>query len=138
MSRHGYNEDIDDQWSMIRWRGAVASAIRGRKGQAFLAELAAAIDAVPERKLVAKDFEADGAVCALSAVAVARGIDVAALELDPDDEESARVIADALAIPDSLALEIVFENDEGGPHDETPEQRHARMLRWIKSLIKAK
>jgi hypothetical protein len=37
MSRSGYSDDLEN-WSLIRWRGAVASAIRGRRGQAFLRE----------------------------------------------------------------------------------------------------
>jgi hypothetical protein len=34
MSRSGYSDDIDsadDQWALIRWRGAVKSAIRGAR-----------------------------------------------------------------------------------------------------------
>lgn len=44
MSRSGYNDDCDG-WALIRWRGAVNSAINGKRGQAFLRELVAALDA---------------------------------------------------------------------------------------------
>jgi len=47
MSRSGYSDDCDDQWSLICWRGAVKSAIRGKRGQAFLKEMLAALDALP-------------------------------------------------------------------------------------------
>jgi hypothetical protein len=46
MSRSGYSDD-HSEWDLIRWRGAVASAIRGKRGQAFLRELLVALDAMP-------------------------------------------------------------------------------------------
>ena len=55
MSRSGYHDGID-QWDLIRWRGAVASAIRGKRGQAFLREMLDALDALPEPKLIAHDL----------------------------------------------------------------------------------
>lgn len=36
MSRSGYTDDCDDQWALIRWRGAVNSAIKGKRGQQAL------------------------------------------------------------------------------------------------------
>lgn len=40
MSRSGYCDDGDyGQWEMIMWRGAVTSAFRGKRGQAFLKEM---------------------------------------------------------------------------------------------------
>ena len=39
MSRSEYSEDCDSNWLMIQWRGAVASAIRGQRGQTFLYEM---------------------------------------------------------------------------------------------------
>ncbi len=51
MSRSGYSED-GDQWQMIKWRGAVASAFRGRRGQAFLREMRDALDALPVKRLL--------------------------------------------------------------------------------------
>ena len=49
MSRSGYTDDMEDMWQHICWRGAVASAIRGRRGQAFLREMLAAMDAIAGR-----------------------------------------------------------------------------------------
>lgn len=57
MSRSGYTEDCDG-WDLIRWRGAVASAIRGKRGQAFLREALAALDAMPEKQLISHDLVA--------------------------------------------------------------------------------
>lgn len=72
MSRSGYDDDCDG-WALIRWRGAVASAIRGRRGQAFLRELAEALDELPKHELIAGVAEADGDYCALRSVAARAG-----------------------------------------------------------------
>ncbi len=141
MSRSGYNDydDIGAEWSMIRWRGAVASAIRGKRGQAFLRELLAAFDTLPEKRLIADSFANpdSGHVCALGSVAKVRGIDVAAeFGYDPEDDDlDQHHVAGVFGIPHSLACEIMYENDEGGPHNETAEQRFVRMRRWIERRL---
>lgn len=48
MSRSGYSNDGEN---IAMWRGQVASAIRGKRGQAFLRELVEALDAMPEKRL---------------------------------------------------------------------------------------
>jgi hypothetical protein len=126
MSRSGYCEDMDDQWALIRWRGAVDSARRGRRGQAFFRDLVAALDALPEKKLIADSLqEPTGAVCALGALGKAREIDMA--PLDPEDPET---VAGVFNIASALSREVVWVNDEMGRHDETPEQRFERVRRW--------
>ena len=50
MSRHGYSDDCDNEWRAIMWSGAVKSAIKGKRGQAFLKELLAALDALEKEK----------------------------------------------------------------------------------------
>lgn len=85
MSRSGYDDNID-QWNLIRWRGAVASAIRGKRGQAFLREMLAALDALPERKLIARKLESRGEVCAIGAIGKARGVDMS--NIDPEDHDT--------------------------------------------------
>lgn len=130
MSRSNYSEDVGDEWQFIRWRGAVTSAIYGRRGQAFLAEMLAAMDALPEHKLVANELEVEGAVCAIGAVGRSRGIDMA--KLDPEDSET---IAGRFGIADALAREIAYENDEGSYRLETPEERFARMRAWVDAHV---
>lgn len=49
MSRAGYSDDFEGGELNV-WRGAVKSAIRGKRGQAFLKELAAAMDAMPDKR----------------------------------------------------------------------------------------
>lgn len=131
MSRSGYTDDCDyDWWSHIRWRGQVASSIRGKRGQEFLRALLKALDDLPEKRLIANELEADGNVCTIGALGRARGLDMA--KLDPEDSAA---VSGAFNIAEPLAREIVFLNDECG-WNETPEQRWARMRRDIASMIK--
>jgi hypothetical protein len=130
MSRSGYNDDYDiEQWSLICWRGAVASAIRGFRGQAFLQELRKALDELPEHKLIAQELFKDGAVCALGAVAKRRSLDVS--QVDPEDQDR---VAATLGIPKALACEIMWLNDEHWGRDD-PEARWKRMRDWVESQL---
>lgn len=147
MSRSGYHDDVDHNWYLICYRGAVASAIRGKRGQAFLKEMLAALDALPVKRLIQNDLVATDmvsfshwglveveSVCAIGAVGRARGIDMAGL--DPDEPEG---VAAKFDIAEALAREIVWENDEAGGYwnKETPEARYRRVRSWVESKIKA-
>ena len=129
MSRSGYSDDCEN-WSLICWRGAVTSALKGKRGQAFLLELREAMEAMPEKRLVADVLEADGQFCTIGVLGAKRGINMEAL--DPDDREG---LAEAFGIAPALAAEIVFMNDEGSWNAETPEQRWVRMREWVESNI---
>lgn len=131
MSRSGYREDLGDQWQLIRWRGAVASALKGRKGQAFLREMLAAFDALPNKSLISGEMIREGEVCAIGAVGIARGL-AELNEIDPEDHET---VAAEFNIAHAMACEIMFENDEGGHHKETPNARYLRMRRWIERQL---
>ncbi len=129
MSRSGYSDDLDD-WAMIKWRGMVASAIRGKRGQQFLRDLVGALDAMPVKELITGELEQEGQVCAIGALGIARGIDMS--KIDPEDPPQ---VAGAFNIAECLAQEVVFENDEQCSH-ETPEQRWKSMRGWVASKIK--
>ena len=135
MSRSGYSEDYgcDNHWEMIMWRGAVASAIRGKRGQAFLKEMLAALDGIESRRLIAHELVHEGDACAMGAVGLARGVDMS--RLDPENIEG---VAGTFGISDALAKEIAFENDQDFSYgtEETPEARYARMRKWVESHIK--
>lgn len=145
MSRSGYSDDSDDDWAMIRYRGAVASAIRGKRGQKLLREALAALDAMDDKRLAHGNMtEVDGCRCALGVVAHGRGLEEAAArldeiyEMDPEGEYYPREVAKVFDIAEALAREIVFINDElwyGSP--ETPEQRFRRVRNWLVENIKA-
>lgn len=129
MSRSGYSEDIDSQQLNV-WRGAVASAVRGRRGQEFLRDMLAALDAMPEKRLITGDLVRDGDVCAIGSVGVARGIDMSSI--DPEVPED---VARAFGVARSLVCEIEWVNDEMCYGSELPEERHARVRAWVASQI---
>lgn len=132
MSRSGYSEDGDyDQWATIRWRGAVASALRGKRGQAFLRETLAALDALPTPELIPNNLMAEGSFCTLGAVGHARGMDLQGV--DAEDHER---VAKVFDVPHALACEVMWENDEAGLWSETPRARWERMRRWIIEQLK--
>lgn len=130
MSRSDYY-DMDDQGALIRWRGAVASAIRGKRGQALLRDMIAALEAMPKRELVANQLECEDGVCALGAVGLARGIDMG--NIDPEDSATVSSVFD---IAEPLAREIVYTNDEACGSCEHPTLRFNRMLRWAKAHLR--
>jgi hypothetical protein len=127
MSRSGYTEDCYGQWSWICYRGAVASAIRGKRGQAFLRELLTALDEMPEKRLIAEELTIEGDACALGVIARRRGIDVTAI--DAYDYDS---IHTPFGISNALAREIIWENDERG---YTPEERWRNVRAWIERQL---
>lgn len=107
MSRSGYTDEEDFPGQLAMWRGRVASAIRGKRGQALLRDLLVALDAMPEKRLIATELQADGEFCALGVLGAQRGIDLA--KLDPEDPHQ---VAEAFGIAACMAQEIVYENDE--------------------------
>ena len=130
MSRSGYSTDIDG-WALICWRGRVTSAIRGKRGQKLLKDLAEAMDAMADKKLIKYELKANGQYCALGVVGEKRGIC-----LDDIDPEDADTIGEQFDIAVPLAQEIVFQNDEAVFFDETPEERWKRMRKWVDEQIK--
>jgi len=164
MSRSGYSDDMEDMWAHIRWRGAVNSAISGKRGQQALRETLAALDAMPVKELVAGDLvDEDGRHCTLGVLAAARGMDVSGL--DPEEPEA---VAAAFGLAPALVREVVYENDEfindwnyvqadvcgpireHSPHWErrfvsvyvpdtkARQRRWAHMRNWVASQIKEK
>lgn len=109
MSRSGYVDDYDEDGTGGLWRGAVMRAIRGKRGQGALREIAAALDAMPVKELAAESLVTEGGeFCTLGALGNARGLDMS--RIDPDDWEA---VAAAFGIAPSLVREIVYWNDEG-------------------------
>lgn len=131
MSRSGYVDDCYDDLQLGRWRGVVNSAIRGKRGQEFLRELLAAMDAMPEKALIANQLiDEQGACCTIGVVCKSRGVDVS--KVDCDDPED---VGNAVGIARQMAAEIEYYNDEWGSYDETPEDRWRRMRKWVAKQI---
>lgn len=129
MSRSGYSDDCDN---LALWRGAVESAIRGKRGQQLLRELAEAMDAMPVKELITDALVEDGAYCALGVVGAKRGIDMTGI--DPHEPDQ---VSKAFNIANALAQEIEFVNDDdfGLDHGETPAQRWTRVRKWVAEQI---
>ena len=134
MSRLEYSDECSGS-DFNLWRGAVDSALRGKRGQAFLRETLAALDAMPEKKLTKDSLHepVSGEFCTLGVVGAVRSLDLRALE--NDDPEG---IAKAFGISRAMAAEIMFVNDDENDwhHDQTSEHRWNRMRSWVVSHIK--
>lgn len=110
MSRSNYSEDID-QFELECYRQHVNRAINGRRGQQFLRLLRDALDAMPEKELIAESFVDHGnRVCALGAAYLAK------YHRAPTNTETDTIASD-LNIAESMAREIMFLNDDDFDHD---------------------
>jgi len=136
MSRSGY---VDDCEGLSLWRQAVANAINGKRGQAFLRETLAALDAMPVKRLITSELVgAQGECCTLGAVAIRREMDVEGIDYDDPED-----VGKAFGISRAMAAEIEWMNDEFPFNTlwprrtpETPEERWARMRAWVVRQIR--
>ena len=130
MSRSGYTDDCEN---LELYRATVERSIAGKRGQAFLRELATAMDAMPEKVLISDQLvDKDGDCCTIGVICESRGIDTS--EVDYDDPQS---VGDAVGISRSMAAEIEFMNDDEwyGYNSETPEKRWVRMRKWVEKNL---
>jgi len=106
MSRSGYSDNCEN---LALYRRAVDNALAGRRGQAFLRELAAALDAMPVKRLASDSLRdsASGEFCTLGVIGNARGMNLAPLEGQEPD-----CVGAAFGISRAMAAEIVYMNDE--------------------------
>lgn len=162
MSRSGYTDDIDNHWHHIMWRGRVASSIRGKRGQALLRDLLAALDAMPDKRLYPNSFATvSGEYCTLGVLGAARGTKMDDLG-DAEEGCNEWLVADRFGVAAPLVQEIMYMNDEWvddykfvdveicGPvrpwerhrrsvymNDDTAPQRRWRVMRnWVAEQIK--
>ena len=127
MNRSGYGACDEDEAD--EWHRTVAHTIASPEGQAFLRELANALDALPDKVLIARELiDEDGDCCALGALCMARGIDPTGMDSDSD------CVAERLGVPLPLAAEVVDQND--GYRNEIPDARWHRMRRWVERRIR--
>lgn len=128
MSRCGYSYELEPL-VLGRWRGRVASAIRGARGQKLLRDTLAALDDMPDKRLIAEELEYNNEFCTLGAVLHFLGNDPTTF--DPEDHDA---IGEALDVPPCLVQEIEYLNDEHAPSD--PEKRWKYMRDKVAALIK--
>lgn len=130
MSRSGYSDDYDDPLSIGRWRAVIASATRGKRGQRFFRDLVAALDALPEKKLVAGKLETEeGSVCALGALARHKGISCGGLDTYDWDQ-----LGESFGVARQLTQEVMYENDESWMND-SGEKRWQHVRDWAAKQI---
>jgi hypothetical protein len=127
MSRSGYSDDGGTEL----YRANIDRALKGKRGQDFLKELVKALDALPNKRLIAGDLSREGEVCAIGALGLYKNIDI--VDIDPEDPQR---VAKMFNVSESMAREVVFENDEATYTIETPEARWQRMRNWAVALIK--
>ena len=131
MRRSGYTDDVGDNLLTGRWRGMVASASRGSRGQKFFVDLVAALDEMTDKSLTVNELvDEEGNVCALGALGVARNLDMSSI--DPGEPEE---VAAMFGIAPCLAQETVHMNDD---HFDRmiPTERWKAMRAWAVGNIK--
>jgi hypothetical protein len=142
MSRSGYRDDLDEGVLNL-YRGNVERAIKGKRGQAFLKEMAKSLDEMPVKELIVEKLIADdGGCCAIGAVCKSRGLDVSKV-----DEYDQQEVGELVGIARPLAAEIAYLNDMDDrcsiswsgamSPDETPGKRWQRMRKWVQDQISA-
>jgi hypothetical protein len=136
MSRSGYTDDYcsENNYGYL-YRSIVNRSVSGKRGQAFLQELAREMDAMPEKKLIAGDLVTPaGEVCAIGVVCKARGLSTKGVDI-----EDPEAVGKLVGISRSLAAEIEFMNDDDhgyfADRETTPEQRWSRMRAWVAKCI---
>jgi hypothetical protein len=113
------------------WRGVIASASRGKRGQSFFRALVEALDAMPDKRLVEGELETDeGDVCALGCLGKARGVKIASVDTEDWDK-----LGELFDIAPQLAQEVMFVNDEGCEGD-SPQNRWRLARDWAARHIK--
>jgi hypothetical protein len=128
MSRLNYG-DCDESWMIGQQRGALLSAVRGNRGQRFLQDLLAALDALPRPELSAGALEDEetGCCCALGAVRRYRGADAVPLTFHPAEED---MEPDRFAAPFDIAPALAWETVEANEGWSSSNSEAARHQRW--------
>jgi len=135
-------EDFPNQGEL--YAQATKNAVNGKKGQAVLRELEAALLAMPVKRLTTSFLAFEGDVCALGALAVHRKIAKGVSRSDAIDELECRGATAStsvsfaeheLKIVGSLAAEIAYTNDERVDSCATPEERYEEVLHWVRKQI---
>jgi len=90
----------------------------------FYQRLLAALDALPEKGLIAGHYlKFNGGCCAMGAMIL-------------NERYRHRVVPESEIPPEDFVEKVVDVNDDGGPADETPAQRWTRMRAWTEAKIK--
>lgn len=164
MSRISYSDEEEVPGQFALWQANCRRSLDGKKGQAALRELEAALLALPDKRLIAgKLIDGDGEVCALGALAQYKGHALVAEKVDDDGWDEIDLDGEMedfgveLGLPRLVAWKVVCLNDieiDGhyetlaGPIMErydsyrmqqfipaTPEERFEKILAWVQRKI---
>lgn len=144
-----YDEDFPNQAAL--YHANTERALKGKRGQAFLKELEAALLMLPEKVLIEGSICREGAVCANGALALKRKVDAGmqipeALkwleENKPDDDfnggdagQTGDFMEKHFGILSRLAVHTAFVNDEHRQTDHSDHGRYEKVLSWVRSQI---
>jgi len=151
--RISYSDDEQYPGQFNLWQANCDRSLVGRKGQAALRELEAALVALPNKRLIADEFENEEGICPLAAVAKYRGLTRSDIKADPESEMEE--VGVELGMPRLVAWKIVELNDIiiDGHYADTvgpvryggwrprvfipamPEERYEKVLSWVRSRI---
>lgn len=156
--RISYSDEEDVPGQFALWQANCTRSLKGKKGQAALRELEAALLALPDKRLIAeKLIDSDGEVCALGALAKYKGHALVAAKPEDEDEYD-EIDLDGemeefgveLGVPRLVAWKIVERNDvvidghydySTGPRGvwvpATPEERYEKILAWVQRQLAA-
>ena len=140
--RVGYSEDEEYGGQFNLWQANCRRSRQGKKGQAALRELEAALMALPDKRIQKDVFvETSGEACAIGALMIHRNVSCGmprqqaiaeCAKLDPDDTEKHGV---SIGLPRLVAWSVAVENDDEWKI-RTPEERYLHMLAWIRKEMK--
>ena len=139
--RVDYSEDEEYGGQFHLWQSNCRRSRRGKKGQAALRELEAALIALPNKRIQKDVFvERSGETCAIGALMLHRKVSAGMTRqqaeeecaaLDRDDTEEHGI---SVGLPRLVAWSVAVENDEWNRED-SPEERYLRILGWVRGEL---
>lgn len=96
----------------------------------MLRDLLAALDAMPNKRLIDGELELRGEVCALGALGRAKGLPIE--KVDPEEHER---LGEMFNVAPCLIREVEYLNDEANIGPETPEQRWLRVRGHVTKML---
>lgn len=147
LSRSGFHEfdcyDRDEILAFGRGRGQIASAIRGKRGQALLRLIRDALDAIPNKQLGSDSLRGDkGCYCAIGAAYWFSDKPLPYVDHpDYEDFEIDELIIDSasahLNAAEILIQEIMWNNDECVrlKRGEIPAMLRRRRWLWMRAWV---
>lgn len=124
------------------WKANLHRALTGKRGQKALADLEAALLALPDKRLIEGALCEGGEVCAVGALGAHRLVKKgktwaeAFAELDGEAETDYETVwfGEKLGLTGTLTWEIAHRNDETFG-TLPPEVRYERMLAWVRQHL---